>query len=102
MKLCIRINNGIFYFGINNFVSLAENMFICGYKEKWGSFFQFYERTQKHIVIDLNFVRMLYFVDVQSEDNLLISAMDFFNKGELIGNSNFAHGKHPVCLDKSA
>ena len=79
-------NNGIFYFGINNFVSLAENMFICGYKEKWGSFFQFYERTQKHIVIDLNFVRMLYFVDVQSEDNLLISAMDFFNKGELIGN----------------
>ena len=29
---------------------------------------------------------MLYFVDVQSEDNLLISAMDFFNKGELIGN----------------
>ena len=22
--------------------------------------------------------------------------------GELFKNSNFAHGKHPVCLDKSA
>lgn len=81
-------NNGIFYFGINYFVSLAQGMYVCGYQEKWPDFFQFYKRIQKEIVVDVDFVKMLSFVDIKSKDTLLISAMDFFNQGKLIGNLN--------------
>ena len=52
------------------------------------SFFQFYERIRKEIIVDVDLVKMLSFVGVQGEDNLLILAMDFFNKGKLIGNLN--------------
>lgn len=81
-------NNGIIYFGVDLFVSLAQGMYVCSYQEKWPEFFQFYERIRKEIIVDVDLVKMLSFVGVQGEDNLLILAMDFFNKGKLIGNLN--------------
>lgn len=79
-------NHGIFYFGVDLFVSLVKGLFICNYKDKWPRFFQFYESTHKEIVVDLDFIEMLSFVDGRHNDTALIAAMDFFNKGKLIGN----------------
>lgn len=79
-------NNGISRFGVDLFVSLAEGLFICNYKDKWPRFFQFYNSTHKEIVVNLDFIKMLYFVDVWHNDTTLVSAMDFFNKGKVIGN----------------
>lgn len=79
-------NYGISYFGVDIFVSLAEGLFICNYKDKWPRFFQFYESTHKEIVVDLDFIKMLSFVDGWHNGTALVSAMDFFNKGKLIGN----------------
>lgn len=81
-------NNGIIYFGVDLFVSLAQGMYVCSYQEKWPELFQFYERIRKEIVVDVDLIKMLSFVGVQGEDNLLILAMNFFNKGKLIGNLN--------------
>ena len=81
-------NYGIFYFGVDYFVSLAKGLFVCNYQDKWPSFFQFYESTHKEIVVDLDFIKMLSFVDGRHNDTTLVSAMDFFNKGKVIGNLN--------------
>ena len=32
-------NNGIIYFGVDLFVSLAQGMYVCSYQEKWPEFF---------------------------------------------------------------
>lgn len=79
-------NYGMFYFGVDYFVSLAKGLFVCNYQDKWPRFFQFYNSTHKEIVVNLDFIKMLYFVDVWHNDTTLVSAMDFFNKGKVIGN----------------